>query len=70
MVQCGIAGQGLILASTLLVSDLVEQGLLVPYRPDIRLPGKTYTLLTTPEAAASRKCSDFRKWITSEISGA
>lgn len=70
MVQCGIAGQGMILASTFLVSDLVEQGLLVPYRPEILLPGLPYTLLTTPEAAASRKCRDFRKWITSEISGA
>lgn len=70
MVQCGIAGQGMILASTLLVSDLVEQGLLEPYRPEILLPGLPYTLLTTPEAAASRKCRDFRKWITSEISGA
>ncbi|KZY37071.1 hypothetical protein A3731_42435 [Roseovarius sp. HI0049] len=68
VVQCGIAGQGLILASTLLVSDLVEQGLLTPYRPEILLPGLTYTLLTTPEAAASRKCRDFRKWITAEIS--
>ena len=70
MVQCGIAGQGMILASTLLVSDLVEQGLLAPYRPEIRLPGMAYTLLTTPEAAASRKCREFRKWITSEIPSA
>ncbi|MEO3415578.1 LysR substrate-binding domain-containing protein [Roseovarius sp. CAU 1744] len=70
MVQCGIAGQGMILASTMLVSDFVRQGLLSPYRPEIRLPGMAYTLLTTPEAAASRKCRDFRKWITSEISSA
>ncbi|WP_422031600.1 LysR substrate-binding domain-containing protein [Roseovarius sp.] len=69
VVQCGIAGQGVILASTLLVSDLVAQGLLTPYRPDVRLPGMDYTLLTTPEAAASRKCRDFRKWLTAEISG-
>ncbi|MCR9111445.1 LysR substrate-binding domain-containing protein [Marivita sp. XM-24bin2] len=69
MVQCGIAGQGLILVSTLLVSDLVEQGLLAPFRPDVRLPGLTYTLKTTPETAASRKCRDFRRWIIAEISG-
>lgn len=69
VVQCGIAGQGVILTSTLLVSDLVEQSLLVPYRPDIRLPGMEYNLLTTREAETSRKCRDFRKWITAEIAG-
>ncbi|MEQ8895625.1 MAG: LysR substrate-binding domain-containing protein [Roseovarius sp.] len=69
VVQCGIAGQGVILASTLLVSELVAQGLLIPFRPDVRLPGMDYTLLTTPEAATSRKCRDFRKWITAEIAG-
>jgi DNA-binding transcriptional LysR family regulator len=67
VVQCGISGQGLILASSALVSDLVDRNLLAPYRPDITLDGMTYSLLATPDKMERRKVRTFITWIRDEL---
>lgn len=67
VVQCGISGQGLILASSTLVSDLVDRGLLVPYRPAVTLDGMTYSLLATADKMERRKVREFINWIRDEL---
>ncbi|GMG82376.1 LysR substrate-binding domain-containing protein [Paralimibaculum aggregatum] len=69
-VHCALAGQGPVLASGYLVSDLAAQGLLRPLRPEIHLPGPGYTLLARPDAAASRKVRAFRDWLLGACAGA
>ena len=70
VVQCGIAGQGLILASSLLVHDMVERGFLVPYRPEVRLQGMAYRLLCTRDHAQTRKVQRFTEWLEEHLPGA
>ena len=43
--QAAIAGQGLVLASSILVSESVASGLLQPYRADISVDGAGYNAL-------------------------
>ena len=45
VVQAGLASQGLVLASSLLVGDLVGRGWLEPYRPETRIAGRRYTAM-------------------------
>ena len=46
--QAAVAGQGLVLASSVMVSDMVDNGLLVAYRPEVRVPGAAYSVLCAP----------------------
>ena len=69
VVQAGLASQGLVLASSLLMSDLVARGWLEPYRPDIQLAGRRYTALATARRAELRKVSSFLEWLGEEASG-
>ena len=66
VVQAGLASQGLVLASSLLMGDLVARGWLEPYRPDIQLAGRRYTALSTASRAALRKVSSFLEWLEEE----
>ena len=66
VVQCGIAGQGLILASSILVTDLVDRGFLVPYRAEVQLKGLRYSLLATRTRRESKKVRRFVDWIREE----
>ena len=70
VVQCGIAGQGLILASSILVHDMVERGFLVPYRPEVQLEGMAYRLLCTTDRAESNKVRWFSEWLEAQMVGA
>ncbi|MBZ2188510.1 LysR family transcriptional regulator [Alcanivorax sp. JB21] len=63
-IQAAIAGQGLILASTALVSDSVAQGRLMPYRPDVTLAGKGYTSLTLPGRERHPPARMFLDWLS------
>lgn len=67
VVQCGIAGQGLILSSSILVQDMVQRGFLVPYRPDIQLDGMQYSLLCTTDRSNSIKFRRFSEWLETEM---
>ena len=51
--QAAIAGQGLVLASSVMVSDSVRLGALAPLRPEVRVPGAAYTALCAPARTAS-----------------
>jgi len=68
VIQAGLAGQGLILMSSLLVGDMVRRGWLEPYRPDIVLPGLTYSAVTTEAHADVGKVRRFLSWIQGEAS--
>ena len=46
--QAAIGGQGLVMASSVMVSAALGSGLLVPYRADIRVPGACYQVLSVP----------------------
>jgi DNA-binding transcriptional LysR family regulator len=66
VVQAGLASQGLVLASSLLVGDLVKRGWLESYHPDVRLAGRRYTALSLPSRASLRKVSIFLEWLGEE----
>lgn len=68
VVQCGIAGQGLILSSSLLVQEMVQRRFLAPYRPEIQLDGMQYTLLCVEDKAESMKIRGFTEWLVGEMS--
>ncbi len=70
VVQAGLASQGVALASSLLVGDLVARGWLESYRPDTRLAGRRYTALATDSRAQLRKVSCFLEWLEEEASPA
>ncbi len=46
--QAAVAGQGLVLASSIMVSDLAARGLLALCRPELCVPGAAYTALCVP----------------------
>lgn len=66
VVQAGLASQGLILASSLLVADLVHRGWLKPYKPEVQLAGQRYTALCLPGRASLRKMASFLEWLQKE----
>ena len=67
VVQAGLAGQGLILASDLLVDDLVARGWLVAVRPNISVPGFAYSVLTRKGRPANGKIDRFITWLRDTI---
>ncbi|MGF1527527.1 MAG: LysR substrate-binding domain-containing protein [Candidatus Competibacterales bacterium] len=67
VLQAAIAGQGMVLASSVVVKDLVARRLLAPYRPEIRLAGARYTALCLPERLASTKVQRFLSWLEETV---
>jgi LysR family transcriptional regulator, glycine cleavage system transcriptional activator len=65
-IQAALAGQGLILASNLLVQDMLERGWLVEYQPETRLPGLRYTAVALPRHSETRKVRQFLAWLTAQ----
>lgn len=61
-VQAALAGQGILLASDLLVADHVARGWLAPYRPEVKLGGHAYKALMTETRATSLKLRRFLQW--------
>jgi len=68
--QAAIAGQGLVLASSVMVSDAVGAGLLKPFKPRIRVPGDRYTVLCAPGRERHPPARAFLAWIEREFAGA
>ncbi|AUG05589.1 LysR substrate-binding domain-containing protein [Pseudomonas sp. S09G 359] len=64
--QAAIAGQGLVLASNILVSESVATGLLVPYRPQISVDGAGYTALCVPGRERHPPVRAFFQWVREE----
>lgn len=65
--QAAIAGQGLVLASSVMVSDSVAAGTLAPYRPEIRVPGSAYTALCAPGRERHPPVRAFLAWLRKEF---
>ena len=65
-IQAALAGQGIVLASNMLVGDMVDRGWLVEYRPTARLPGLRYTALVRSDHSRTRKVREFLAWLESE----
>ncbi|QGN37908.1 LysR substrate-binding domain-containing protein [Klebsiella oxytoca] len=64
--QAAVAGHGAVIASSLLVGDFIQRGVLVaPY--DCTLPGANYYLVTLEEAANRPEIIALREWIQSAL---
>ncbi|MEM9360867.1 MAG: LysR substrate-binding domain-containing protein [Pseudomonadota bacterium] len=66
VINAGLAGQGLILISRLLVSDMVSRGWLRPYMRDVSVPGLTYATVMADQSAGTRKVRRFLTWIRTQ----
>ncbi|GJJ01790.1 transcriptional regulator [Duganella rhizosphaerae] len=64
--QAAIAGQGLVMASSILVADTEQRGLLKVARPDIQIAGGTYTVLCVPGRERHPPVQAFFDWLRSE----
>ena len=64
--QAAIAGQGLVLASNILVSESVASGLLQAYRPDIHVDGAGYSALCVPGRERHPPVRAFFQWLHEE----
>lgn len=65
--QAAVAGQGLVLASSVMVSDLVNNGLLAAVRPEIRVPGAAYSVLCAPGRERHPPVRAFLSWLQQEL---
>lgn len=71
LVQAALAGEGLALASSVLVASLVERGWLKPCLPGKVLPGLSYRLLPAPGREQSHRVRVFFEWLRQQaLSGA
>lgn len=61
-IQAAIAGQGVLLASELLVRHALTHGLLRIALPG-KLPGGNYAFVTTPEKSGRKDVQQFRQWL-------
>ncbi|MNN13908.1 DNA-binding transcriptional activator GcvA [compost metagenome] len=64
--QAAIAGQGLVLASNILVSESVASGLLAPYRGDVQVDGAGYSALCVPGRERHPPVRAFFGWLREE----
>ncbi|SCX64816.1 DNA-binding transcriptional regulator, LysR family [Pseudomonas sp. NFACC32-1] len=65
--QAAIAGQGLVLASNILVSESVASGLLVGYRAQVQVDGAGYSALCVPGRERHPPVRAFFKWLEEEV---
>ncbi|MBM7060426.1 LysR family transcriptional regulator [Pseudomonas sp. UL073] len=65
--QAAIAGQGLVLASSILVSESIASGLLVQYRPEINVPGAGYSAMCVPGRERHPPVKAFLAWLGREV---
>lgn len=64
--QAAISGHGLVLASNVLVADSVSRGLLVPYKPEIKIPGANYIALSAPGRERHSPLKEFLRWLVQQ----
>ena len=65
--QAAIAGHGLTLASSVLVADYVANGLLIPYKPEIKIPGAQFSAVCVPGRERSGAVKQFLAWMVKAI---
>ncbi|MGO4263310.1 LysR substrate-binding domain-containing protein [Lysobacter sp. TAB13] len=61
------AGQGLVLASSVVTAGAVARGLLAPYRPQITVPGERYHVLCVPGRERHPPVKAFLRWLDGEM---
>ncbi|WGF88662.1 LysR substrate-binding domain-containing protein [Marinivivus vitaminiproducens] len=61
--QAAVAGQGLVLASSVLISDSVRHGLVRPFRPEVTVQGAAYTILSVPGRERHPPVASFLRWL-------
>ncbi|WP_176470478.1 LysR substrate-binding domain-containing protein [Pseudomonas sp. Irchel 3F5] len=61
------AGYGLVLASNVLVADSVRQGLLQPWREDVRLPAAQYSAVWLPGREREPAVRTFLDWLEHQL---
>lgn len=64
--QAAVAGQGYLLASTVLAADSVARGALVAYRPEVTLQGASYCVLARPGRERSAPVKEFVRWLSDQ----
>lgn len=64
--SAAVAGQGLVLASNVLVADSLARGELVAYRPEISLPGPRYVAVCRPGREREGPMRGFLDWLAAE----
>lgn len=64
--QAAIAGQGLVMASSILVADTAQRGLLKAARPDVQIAGGTYHVLCVPGRERHPPVQAFFDWLRGE----
>ncbi len=62
--SAAVAGQGLVLASSVLVADSLNRGELVAYRSDVSLPGPRYFAMCVPGRERQEQVSACLTWLT------
>lgn len=65
--QAAIAGQGLVLASSVLISDAVRHGLVRPYRHDVSVAGSAYTVVSVPGRERHPPVRAFLDWLKTAL---
>ncbi|MBW8129234.1 MULTISPECIES: LysR substrate-binding domain-containing protein [Pseudomonas] len=65
--QAAIAGQGLVLASNILVSESIATGLLVPFQPQISVGGAGYSALCVQGRERHPPVRAFFQWMQEEV---
>ncbi|MCU7252024.1 LysR substrate-binding domain-containing protein, partial [Pseudomonas koreensis] len=64
--QAAIAGQGLVLASNILVSQSVASGVLAPYKSEVQVDGAGYSALCVPGRERHPPVRAFFQWLQDE----
>ena len=65
-IQAALAGQGIVMASSLLVEDMCRRGWLAELHPETRIAGLRYTAVAVPGHAETGKVRHFLSWLSEE----
>lgn len=66
-IQAALAGQGFVLASSVLAEMAIRQKWLKPLDNKYSIPGLTYYLLVSPHSESLYKCIVFQKWLVDKL---
>lgn len=66
-IQAALAGQGLVLASSLLANMAIQQGWLKPFDRDCAMSGLTYCVLVSPHSDHLKKTLAFKTWLVDTL---
>ncbi len=58
----------MVIASSLLVADMLDRGWLAQYRPEARIRGLRYTAVALAGHSDTRKVRQFLAWLTAQAS--